>query len=105
MPRKTIDKRVRLRPETRRKWDAITRKQRWTDTEAADALADEFIEKHGIPVEEGDVPPSSGGQTATATGASIPAPAPSSSASRQGAGSPTPTGGSTRRGDACAPVA
>jgi len=41
--------RIRLRPETRRKWAAIRKVRRWTYTEAADALADDFIERYGIP--------------------------------------------------------
>ena len=49
---KPHDFRVRLRPETRAKWEAICRTQRWTSTEAADALADFYMYEHGIQVPE-----------------------------------------------------
>lgn len=45
------EKRVRLRPETARKWRAIRGATRWTDTEIADALADEYMAAHGIKIE------------------------------------------------------
>lgn len=46
----TPQKRVRLRPETDLKLAAITARMRWTDTEAVDALCDEFMAQHGISV-------------------------------------------------------
>lgn len=44
MPRKSLN----LRPETTRKWDYIRKQRRWTLTETADALADEYLERDGI---------------------------------------------------------
>ena len=44
-------RRVRLRPETWPKWLAITKARRWTLSEAADALADEYLQAHGIAVD------------------------------------------------------
>lgn len=52
-PQRPRDGRVRLRPESRRKWEAICRAKRWTLTEAGDALADAFIEAEGIEVPDG----------------------------------------------------
>lgn len=40
------DARVRLRPETKVKWDRIQEARRWTATETADALADAYLELH-----------------------------------------------------------
>lgn len=48
---------VRLRPETALKYLAITTRMRWTDTEAADALCDEFMANHGISVTDATAPP------------------------------------------------
>ncbi len=55
-----LPQRVLLRPDTRPKWAAITRNRRWTLTEAADALADEFIERHGITVSQPPAAPAAG---------------------------------------------
>jgi len=57
------DIRVRLRPETRRKWDRIAGCQRWTYTETADALADEFLARHGFEPEGASVAASNGDST------------------------------------------
>ena len=40
---------IRLRPETRTKFSSIAKFKRWTLTETADALADEFIKRHNVP--------------------------------------------------------
>ncbi len=47
---------VRLRRETRAKFDAIAALRRWTLTETADALADEFIEKHNLTIPDSSKP-------------------------------------------------
>lgn len=60
------DKRVRLRPETVPKWDAIKDVTRWTDSETADALADAYMAQHEIKlhagrgISEGNPSPKSG---------------------------------------------
>jgi len=41
---------IGVRPGTRAKFDAIAVSKRWTLTETADALADEYIQQHGISV-------------------------------------------------------
>ena len=43
---------VKVRPETKAKLNAITADRRWTFAECVDALADEFIERHGIQLPE-----------------------------------------------------
>ena len=52
-------KRVRLRPETEAKLGAITDEKRWTDTEAIDAMCDEFMLRHAISVTNAAAPPNS----------------------------------------------
>lgn len=47
---------VRLRPATRAKFGAIAASKRWTLAETADALADEFMEKHGLTVPNNPTP-------------------------------------------------
>lgn len=47
-------KAVRVRPGTEVKLAAITAAKRWTDTEAVDALCDEFMAAHDISVPETD---------------------------------------------------
>ena len=39
---------IRLRPKTRAKFDCIAKSRRWTLSETADAIADEFMVKHDI---------------------------------------------------------
>lgn len=39
---------IRVRPETRRKLDAICRLRRWTMAETVDAVADDYVMRHGI---------------------------------------------------------
>lgn len=41
---------VRLRPETRPKWDAIAKDKGWKFSELADRLADDLIRREGIAV-------------------------------------------------------
>jgi hypothetical protein len=50
-----------LRAPTARKWGAIAKARRWTFTELADALADDYLERNPIPVEEPPTP--AGGET------------------------------------------
>ena len=49
-------KRVRLRPETEAKLGAITDEKRWTDTEAIDAMCDEFMDKRLLSVTDAAAP-------------------------------------------------
>ena len=61
----TQDARVRLRPETQPKWRAIAEARRWTLSETADALADEFIDRHQIPVPDLSAAPATNGASSS----------------------------------------
>lgn len=56
---------IRLRPETRAKFGSIAASKRWTLAETADALADEFLEKHGIAAQDNSNTPQGGGDGKT----------------------------------------